>query len=167
MTTTRFWRAMAFLIVVLALSAQGLAQPATPKAEGVIDDYSAAAGGPWHVAGEWSLSVKGDSGKVDFVAALIMMRSDSETRSPHTHHIYLTDAIATPLANGYRISGPSATITSNGALAPFSGTPLEVEISGGSAVPFANVKVAFSGAAADHFGADPIDGVVTKVTPPR
>jgi hypothetical protein len=58
-----------------------------------------------------------------------------------------------------RISGTAA-ITSNGSLAGFSGSPVDIEISGGSALPFANITVTFGGSAAAHFGAAPVHGVV-------
>src|SRR5690349_22296404 len=54
--------------------------------------------------GHWSLHIKGDSGKADFSAYMTMELSDSgvaaagknltdpASRSPHTHHILMTDA---------------------------------------------------------------------------
>ena len=65
MTLTRFCRATAFLLVSSVLTTPAWAQPATPEVEGLIDDYSAATGGLCHIAGEWSLSVNGNSGKVE------------------------------------------------------------------------------------------------------
>jgi hypothetical protein len=51
-------------------------------------------------------------------------------------------------------------LTSNGSLAAFSGSLVDIEITGSRAVPFANVAVTFGGAAAGHFGPQPIKGVV-------
>ena len=63
------------------------------------------------------------------------------------------------IGNGFRISG-TAVITSNGSLAPFSSSPVTVDITGGNTVGFSNVSVTFGGAAATHFGAEPVRGVV-------
>ena len=72
----------------------------------------------------------------------------------------LIEGQVTALASGYLISGTGA-FTSNGSLAGFTGSPVQIEITGGSAVPFARVTVTFGGAAAAHFGAQPLTGVVT------
>ncbi|MGH9173525.1 MAG: hypothetical protein ACRD1H_04160, partial [Vicinamibacterales bacterium] len=69
------------------------------------------------------------------------------------------DGTVTVTATGWRISG-AAIITSNGAAAGFSGSPIDVEITGGNALASANVKLTFSGAATGHFGTQPLDGVV-------
>lgn len=100
------------------------------------------------------------SGKVNFIASLGMVRSDDATRAAHTHHMRLSDGQVTTLPNGYRISGAAA-VTLNGSFAGFSGSPVEIDITGGGAVPFGNVAVTFGGCAAAHFGAQPIKGVVT------
>jgi hypothetical protein len=73
--------------------------------------------------------------------------------------IQLSDGTVTALANGYRISG-TASFTSNGSLAGFTGSPLDIEVTGSGAVPYANVTVTLGGAAAVHFGAQ-LKGVVT------
>jgi hypothetical protein len=88
-----------------------------------------------------------------------MVRSDNEVRSAHTHHVQMTEGQVTPIAGGYRISG-NAAVTSYGSLAGFSGSPIEIDITGGPAVAFANLTLAFGGAAASHFGAGPLHGVV-------
>jgi hypothetical protein len=138
------------------------------KLTGVINDYVDSAGS-WHINGEWSLQVKGNSGKAEFFASLIMMRSDlwvittgadPANRMPHTHHVGLADGVVTPLPNGWRISG-NAVITGNGNAAGFSPSPIVVEITGGNTVAAANIKLTFEGAAAGHFGTQPLDGVVT------
>jgi hypothetical protein len=81
-------------------------------------------------------------------------------RGAHTHHVRLSEGQVTALPNGYRISGAAA-LTSNGSLAGFSGSRVEIDINGETAVPFANVAMTFGGAAASHFGTQPLRGVVT------
>lgn len=133
------------------------------RVEGQVHDYTAAldASGPWQLVGEWSATLDGASGRVNIFASLSMVRSEAAaaTRSAHTHHVGLTNAIPTPIAGGYRMSGP-ATITSNGAAAPFSGSTVVVDITGGGVVPLAKIAITFQGDAAGHFGDQPIEGVV-------
>lgn len=175
MDRTVLFRTAAVGLAVVALSIGVVAQSGTgtTSLEGSINDFTPTLGssGPWHVAGNWSLKLKGQSGKVDFAAALGMVRSDlwvlntaadadnPAARAPHTHHVQVTDADVTPISNGFRISG-TARITSNGALAGFSGSQVEIEITGSGDLPFANVKLTFLGAAATHFGAQALEGVV-------
>jgi hypothetical protein len=52
-------------------------------------------------------------------------------------------------------------IASNGTLAAFTGSHLDVDVTGGADVPLSNVKLTFGGAAISHFGDQPIEGVVT------
>ncbi|MGE0460624.1 MAG: hypothetical protein AB7Q16_04575 [Vicinamibacterales bacterium] len=154
--------AVIVVTTMLGFASPATAQPAAPtKVEGVFHDYTADldASGPWQLVGDWSATLKGASGKVDVVASLSMVRSDTSPRSAHTHHVGLIDGEVTVLPNGYRITG-AATITSNGAVAPFSGSPAVLEITGNTAVPLAKVTLTFQGAAAAHFGDQPIDGVV-------
>jgi len=162
MNTTIVWRVLSLAAVTLALSAHGVAQGSTQKLSGLINDYTAAldANGPWHIVGEWSLGLEGNSGKGDFSVALSMVRADHASRGFHTHHVTLTDGVVTVLANGYRISG-AAVMTGNGSLAGFSGSPIDVEITGGNTMPFSNLSVTFGGGAVDHFGDQPVEGVVT------
>jgi hypothetical protein len=163
MNTAILWRAAVVLVAVVTVSSQALAQtPPQTKLSGLIHDFTAApdAAGPWQLVGDWSLTVNSASGKVDVIASVSMMRSDNEIRTAHTHHMRVSDGQVTVLSNGYRISG-SAILTTNGSLAPFSGSAVEIDVTGGGAVPFANVAVTFGGAAAAHFGTQPIKGVVT------
>jgi hypothetical protein len=132
------------------------------KLMGLIHDYTPALdpSGPWQVVGEWSLTLYTVRGKVDFVASLNMVRSEDPARAAHTHHMRLSDGQITALSNGFRISG-TGIFTSNGALVGFSGSPVDIEITGSGAVPFANVAVIVGGGAAAHFGVEPLNGVVT------
>lgn len=164
MRLTIVWRLLVLVAVSLALGGQGLAQgPRDLRYGGVINDYTANfdAGGAWHIMGEWSLSVKGDSGKGAFSVGFTMVRAAVEPRSFHSHHVTLEDGDVTLLSNGYRISG-TAVMTGNGSLAGFSGSPVTVEITGGNAMPFSNLAISFAGAAANHFGTGTIKGVVTE-----
>src|SRR5437867_7473062 len=125
MKTSIVWRAASLVTIALALTGQGRADTEAQRADtevrkrfaGVINDYTATldSGGPWHVSGEWSLSLEGDSGKGNFSAALGMVRAENPARAAHTHHVTLVDGEVTLLANGFRISG-AAEITSNGNL---------------------------------------------------
>ena len=114
--------------------------------------------GPWQLVGDWSATLR-TTGQVDVSASLSMVRADNPTRSAHTHHLGLVGGTVTIIPNGYRIAG-AATITSNGAAAPFSGSPVIVDVTGNTAVPLAKITLTFQGAAVAHFGDQPIDGVV-------
>lgn len=163
MITSILVRSLVLVTAVLALGAQPFAQQSPPsRVDGVINDYTADLDGqgPWHIVGDWSLAVKGQSGLVDFVASLTMVRSTNEARASHTHHVGIINGDAVPIANGYRITG-NAIITGNGATAAFSGSRVDVEITGAGLLPLANAKVTFGGAAVGHFGDQPLDGVVT------
>ena len=164
MNRSILWRVASLAVVTVALSSPGHAQTARQtKVDGLINDYTAAldSGGPWHVSGAWSVSLQGDSGKGDFSAALGMVRSENPVRAAHAHHVTLTDGDVTLLANGYRITG-DAVITSNGNLAGFSGSPVDIQVTGGNALAYSNVTLTFGGAAAAHFGDLPLHGVVMQ-----
>ncbi len=164
--TVRWFTLIGFMVL---LTIGAFAQ--TPsRLRGSID-----ASGPWKVRGEWSLHIKGESGKADFSAAFNMQRSDyfllsanppaadtPANLSPHTHHITIKDADVTAVANGIQVSG-IATITSNGNIAPISSSPVTIVITGGSAVEYSNINITFGGKAANHFGTDPLNGVVRSV----
>lgn len=157
--------------VVAVLSATPLAQAPTPLGlSGSIDDYTPATvnGAPaaWEVRGEWSLTVKGASGKADFAASLDMMRSDywvltggnPNARSHHAHHVSMTDASVILDENGYHVSGP-AIVTVNGSEAPFSAT-IQIDVTGGTRIQYSNIALTFSGGAENHFGSAPLHGAV-------
>ena len=79
----------------------------------------------------------------------------------HEHDPVRAGILAWLDANGYRITGNSV-MTGNGSLAGFNGSPVTVEITGGSAMPFSNLSITFFGGAANHFGTGTIKGVVTQ-----
>lgn len=158
-------------IAVLA-GASGAAQGRVPpNSSGIVNDYSAGAGGPWHLSGEWDLRVKGASGRADFSAAIAMVRSDlwvvttqadatdTEARMPHTHHVSVRDGSVIALPNGIRITG-TASVTGSGNFA-FE-APIQIDLTGGSAVAFSNIAITFDLPASNHFGTLPLNGVVSR-----
>ena len=164
MRHTIVWRLLSIAVVTLALSGHGFAQGQRDlHYSGVVNDYTANFDGvgAWHITGEWTMSVKGDSGKGDFTVGLTMARAAVEPRSFHTHHVTLADGAVTALPNGYRITGTAA-MAGNGGFAGFTGSPVSVDITGGNAVPFSNIAITFGGGAVAHFGSGTIKGVVTK-----
>ena len=163
MNLSILFRACALVIAVHVMAPAAFAQQPPPnRMEGTINDYTAELDGQgaWHIVGDWSVFLKGQSGRVDFIASLTMVRADNVSRASHTHHVGIIDGTVTPIANGYRISG-NAVITGNGAAAGFSGSHVDVDITGAALVPYSNVKLTFGGGAIGHFGDQPIDGVVT------
>ena len=160
------------LLAGVAGSVAGSAQGTLPqRLSGFINDYSAGGGGPWHVVAEWEMHVKGASDKADFSAAVAMVRSDlwvvttmanpadTEARMPHTHHVSVSDADVTTLSNGMRVTG-TATVTGSGN--PAFVSPVQIDIIGGTAVAFSNINVTFMGTASNHFGTNPLNGVVSR-----
>jgi hypothetical protein len=185
-----FGIAMALSLIVL-VSAK--AQDVRPvHFGGLINDYSPSTvtGGPYELRGDWSLDVI-RGGTANFSADLNMETSDygitdstqvdptnPTTRSPHTHHISMTnitisyDTSVCPAnspattVSGFVINGP-VTTSANGGTAPFDAkgpSTLQVCIMGGSEVTFSNVTLVYSGPATGHFGPQPIHGVVRTVS---
>ena len=166
---------LAALVVTTSPAAQDQNAQQT-RVTGTLSDYvwvegGGATAGAWHASGTWSARLLGDSGKAEFVANILGMRSDlwvlqtgqdpqTTNRSPHTHHVGLLEADITPIAGGVRLTG-TAIITTNGTAAPFSGSPVVVEITGGNLVTYSNMRLMFQGAAIGHFGSQSYDGVVT------
>ena len=155
-------RVIPVVAIALASSSHGVAQSPTPQQlTGLIHHYTAAldAAGPWHISGEWSLKAKGDSERADFSAALSMVRSDNTARQPHTHHMAIDDGTVTVTTAGFAINGV-ATVTGNGNMSFTS--LVEVQVTGGNALPYSNLSVKFEGApGVAHFGPEPLRGVVT------
>src|SRR5580698_1921511 len=100
------------------------------------------------------------------------------TRSPHTHHLSMTNATVSydmsvcpanspaTTSAGVVISG-SVSTTGNGGPATFEakgGSTLQTCITGGTEVQFANVTIVYTGPATTHFGTQPIHGVVNVVS---
>jgi hypothetical protein len=152
------WHAAAMVAVGLALTGQGRAQNDNHLG-GLIHHYAdAPANDPWHLSGQWSAWLHGDSGKADFSASISMVKSNNASRQPHTHHITLSGGHVTSIPNGIRIAGV-ASVTGNGAFS--FDDPLTVDITGGPAVTYSNITVTFSSTPAiNHFGAAPLRGVV-------
>ena len=148
-------------LIVLAGILMSIPASAQTRAEGLIHHYTddLDGNGPWELVGEWSLTLNPANGTVDLLAILSMVRSDNPNRSAHTHHVSMPGGQVAAIANGFRISG-TAVIATNGNVAPFSNSPVTVDITGGNTVGFSNVSVTFGGAAAAHFGAEPVRGVV-------
>ena len=177
MKRTNLWLSASAALFVLAFSIGAAAQlPVQGNFSGLINDYTpgtlVSPVGPWEIRGDWSLMVRGNSGTADFVATLTMVRSDlwvsqlgnqddPEGRIPHAHHITLVDGTVTPITNGFRVTG-SAAITANGSPAGFSPSPVQIDVVGGTNVPYSNIHVTFGSPASGHFGTFPIDGVVRR-----
>lgn len=155
-------RRLMYLSVAVLLLGSTVGAQAPVHLAGVINHYTATldANGPWYIAGDWEVKVKGSSGRADVGIALSMVRSANEaSRQPHTHHLGLTNGTVTFLANGLRITGtPDATTNGNAA---FAGSTIDVLITGGNSIELSNITVTLTGPAAGHFGAAPLQGVVS------
>ena len=156
MNSSTLGRALGILTITLALATPAAAQ--TLRVVGTVDDFATSSGVNWELGGEWSATLK-NTGLVDIVASLTMKGTNPAAPGMHTHHVTLSDGAVSVIAGGYRITG-TATILSNGAAAGFSGSPLTFDITGGAAMPLAKVGLTFGGAAAGHFGNQPIEGVL-------
>lgn len=182
---------------LMALAAVGLVRaqaPAPVYLTGIINDYSPStvAGGPWEIRGEWSLDLQGGSGSASFSAALTMETSDygisdatqvnpavPGTRTPHSHHITMTNAAVSSdtsvcpanspatTGSGIVVTGP-ANIAANGGPAPFAAkgpSTLQICVTGGSQVELSNITLVFTGPATTHFGPQAVHGVVNASVP--
>jgi hypothetical protein len=180
----------------IALVGLGLAQTQAQDLRvvhfsGAINDFSPSTvvGGPYEIRGDWSLDVI--KGTASFSAELNMETSDygitsatqvdpanPATRSPHTHHISLTNGTVSydtsvcpanspaTTVSGLVVTGTAAT-TGNGGPATFESkgaSTLQICIMGGSEVNYSNLTLVYSGPATGHFGTQPIHGVVKKVS---
>ncbi|HET9266016.1 MAG TPA: hypothetical protein VFO14_23400 [Vicinamibacterales bacterium] len=166
--------ALLAMAAAMGADAGGQERPQS-RVSGTFNDYVwvevGAGAGAWQVTGEWTAQVGVSSGKGEFVASLLGVRSDlwvlqtsadpanPALRTPHTHHVGLHDAEVSVIPNGVRLTG-AAVITTNGAVALFSGSSVQVDITGGDAIRFSNIKLTFLGAATEHFGPQPYDGIV-------
>ena len=144
--------------------------------------------GPWELRGPRSLNLQ-PQGKADFSASLTMEFSDlgsgsgitTDSRHQHTHHITMKGA--TLVWNPPQTDCPTGItpfptytwllevngmtdVTGNGG-SPFTGAvPLQVSLGGGPNLEISNITLEFTNfptgpsQATDHFGAQPIHGVV-------
>jgi len=183
-----FWGAAVTLTVGL-VAAQDLR---IVHFKGVINDYSPStvSGGPWEMRGAWSLDVQ-RTGTANFTADLAMETSDygisnstavdpanPATRSPHTHHISMTNATVSYDTSGCPVYSPpttgpgivvtgTATTTGNGGPATFESkgpSTLQVCITGGTQVDYSNMSMVYTGPATGHFGPQAIHGVISQVS---
>ena len=176
MTSLRSY-ALALVATTTVLMAPATSAQDAPQMRmtGILADHVwvdvGAGAGAWQVNGTWSAMISGSSGKGEFVAAILGVRSDlwvqqtganpqSTTRSPHTHHVALLDATVSAIPAGIRLTG-NAIITTNGNVADFSGSPIVVDIKGGNTVQLSNMELTFLGASNGHFGSHTYDGIVT------
>jgi len=183
---------MAFLALALSsvVMAQTRTQV---NLRGTINDYNPFSNGQYEMRGTWSLKVNVAFDKAEFSAALNMEHSDlwmisnhttdTTVRDPHTHHITMKHAqvifdqtyveskcptahyvVATTI--GFAVIG-MASITGDGGHAPFAPngelSPLTVCVTGGTQVAFSNVTLVLGSPASNHFGTQPINGVVRTV----
>jgi hypothetical protein len=181
-------------LLLLAASPYAVAQERGPvHFAGVLNDYSPAnpliAGSPYEMHGQWSLDLHEWGKTADFLADMTMsdygmtngvLDATKGGQSAHTHHIRLTNITVTwdmvgcpaypkPVTTmGFQISGTVSLITGNGSNAPFETTPpsstLQVCVTGGSELPYSNMTMVFVGPATNHFGTQPIHGVVRKAS---
>jgi hypothetical protein len=159
---------------------------------GMIHDFtpSTVSGGPYEMRGEWSMDVV-RGGTANFSADMSMETSDygitdttqvdptnPATRSPHTHHITMTNVTVSydtsvcpanspaTTVSGLVING-TATTSGNGGPASFESkgaSTLQVCLMGGTEVSYSNVTLVYTGPATGHFGSQPIHGVVRTVS---
>lgn len=159
---------------------------------GLLNDYSPSTvtGGPWEIRGDWSVDLS-RSGTASFSAALTMETSDYGitdstqvdptnplTRTPHTHHITMTNATISydtsvcpanspaTTSSGVVVTGTIVT-NANGSLAPFESkgaSTAQVCLIGGPQVEYSNITLVFTGPATGHFGSQAIHGVVKVVS---
>ncbi len=176
------WTVLTIAVLVLAASVGAVAQTsAITIFRGEINAYSpqstsstGTTTGPYEIRGPWSLTLKGTS-KANFSTDLNMEESDGwcitqnggsfdpATRGAHTHHITLFNAAVTPITNGFQISG-TATIMGNGTISStLSPSVLTVDITGGTDDKFSNITLTFQAPGSNHFGTEPVAGVVRSV----
>jgi hypothetical protein len=180
------------LTAILAMGFVRAQDLRTVHFKGTVGDYTPSnlSGGPWEIRGVWTMDVD-RTGTASFTADLTMETSDygitsatavdpnnPSTRSPHTHHITMTNAAVSYDASVCPANSPATgsvavvisgqvTTAANGGPAPFESkgsSSLQVCITGGTTVSFSNVTLVYTGAGAGHFGSQPIHGVVTQVS---
>ncbi|HTX15398.1 MAG TPA: hypothetical protein VMD77_08885 [Candidatus Baltobacteraceae bacterium] len=176
------WAIGISVVLVLAGAAAFVAVadlPTPTHFSGVINDYTAVAGGtgPWEVRGPWTLNLHEESGKADFSAAVTMELSDfslsganisASARMQHTHNLTVDGGMVTPITGGFEVTGP-VTITKDGGPAPaaLQGSIVVIDVTGGTLVRYSDITLTFENGAATHFGSNPLHGVVRKADRPR
>lgn len=190
---TKYARSLCGIVIALSGMAYMWGQDLrTVHFKGSISDYtpSTVSGGPYQLGGRWSVDVQ-RTGEGAFSADLTMETSDygisdstavdpanPGTRSPHTHHISLTNAVVSydpsvcpsnspPTTGSAVVLTGTATISANGGPAPFAAngpSGLQACVMGGTETNFSNLTLVFTGAATGHFGSQPIHGVVSDVS---
>jgi hypothetical protein len=128
--------------------------------------------------GNFSADLNMETSDYGITGATQVDPTNPATRSPHTHHISMTNATvgydtsACPANNppttvsGLVVSG-TATTSGNGGPASFEAkgpSTLQFCIMGGSEVSYSNVTLVYTGPATTHFGAQAIHGVVRSVS---
>ncbi|MGH9817626.1 MAG: hypothetical protein ACRD6I_16250, partial [Candidatus Acidiferrales bacterium] len=74
------------------------------------------------------------------------------------HHVRVTDGTVSTVGNSIVVQG-TALVTSNGNEV-FPGSTVQVEISGGTHVAPANIKLTFGAPVSTHFTSQPYEGIV-------
>lgn len=180
------------LTAIMATGAVWAQDSRTVHFKGTIGDFTPAnlSGGPWEIRGVWTIDVD-RTGAGSFTADLTMETSDygissatavdpnnPSTRSPHTHHITMTNATVSYEASVCPANSPATgavavvltgavTTAGNGSPAPFEAkgsSSLQVCVTGGTSVSFSNLTIVYTGPATGHFGSQPIHGVVSNVS---
>ena len=151
-------RLAAIAAIAVALGTQGRAQaPLHTHYEGTINDYVQALGTTWLVSGGWSMKLTGSSGTGDFTASLSMFDTANPEEGLEILDLVVADDWSTTSAR-FTLGG-DGDVTGNGGLS-WAGAPVEVTISGGSAVTYSNIRLKLGGNAEGHFGPAPLGGVV-------
>lgn len=177
------WAVGVTLVLMLASGADALAQRQV-HFSGLISDYTSSTvkGGPWELHGNWTLDLRGESGKADFSTDMTMSDYGSTNgaidpqkpgNTPHVHHVVLKDATVqwnmdgcpsfpAPTSNnfGFQFTGQVSLLTGNGGPAPFDPappqSPLTVCVTGvigqDGSVAYSNITLEFGAPANSHFG---------------
>jgi hypothetical protein len=163
---------------------------------GLINDYTPSAAvvakGPFEMRGKWTLDVDERQGTAKFSVVMTMETSDfgitqgnvdkdtPMSRSPHAHHIVMTDGVVSPdwmgscaksfspaVSQGFVVTG-SAFVTANGSPPPnfTNPSPLTLCVAGGPNVKFSSFAMTFGSPASGHFGTFAIHGVVARCAGP-
>ena len=91
----------------------------------------------------------------------------ASARMQHTHNITAHGTI-TPITGGFQLTGP-VTITKDGGPAPaaIQGSSVVIDVTGGTLVQYSDISLQFLDGAANHFGLEPLHGVVRRADRPE